>query len=275
MSKSTYQLEILPESGFFDLGLRELWARQRLLWVLVRRDLQVRYKSTVLGVVWVVLQPVLSTLIFTLILARIFNTNGDNNYLLNTLIGFTLWQFFSSCLGAATGSVYEQARLIRKIYFPRAYIPLTIVFRQLFDCGVGTIFLLLVMCWQRVWPTPVGLLAYILGLVNLLLLTSGLSLMVSALSVLFRDARHLIPFIVQIWFYLTPVFYGRGLLSGRLQILALINPVTGTLDLVRGGLLAGQIAWGSWAVQLFVGLVVAVLGLAFFRRLETEIIDRA
>lgn len=272
MAKEEYLEVITSQSRFGDLGLDELWRRKSLLFALVKRDLQVRYKNTILGVIWVVLQPALSTLIFTLVLARIFNNGSDANYLLNTLTGFTLWQFFSSSLGSATGSVYEQARMIRKVYFPRAYIPMTIVFRQLFDCLVGTGFLLVVMCWQKVWPTGIGLLAYTLGLFNLFLLASGLSLTVSGLSVLYRDVRHLIPFMIQIWFYLTPVFYNRALLSYWVGV---INPVTGILEFVRAGLFAGTIDWRAWTCQLIVGIVVALAGLAFFRRMETEIIDRA
>jgi len=270
-----YQEIITSERSFVDLGLAELWSRRALLWALVKRDLRVRYKNTFLGVIWVVLQPALSTLIFTLVLARVFNSNNDSNYLLSTLTGFTLWQFFSSCIGAASGSVYEQAGIIRKIYFPRAYIPLTIVFRQLFDYGIGTIFLIAAMCWQHVWPTSIGIVAYILGIVNIFLWAAGLGLITSALSVMYRDVRHLVPFIVQIWFYLTPVFYDRGLLSGKLELIAHLNPVTGILEFVRAGLLAGQIDLWAWGLQLILGVAVAAAGLAFFRRKESELIDRA
>ena len=241
MSEDVFEQHLTPPSGWFDFGWRELWERRQLLWTLVGRDLQVRYKNTVLGVAWVILQPALSTLIFSLVLASVFRfgTKGPN-YQLYTLVGFTFWQFFAGSLQAATGSVYEQANMIKKVYFPRAYIPLTIVFRQLFDFGVATLFFFSMMLWQGVPLTFTGFISYFWGILSLFLLTAGASLLVSGATVLFRDVRHLVPFVVQIWFYLTPVFYDRQLLSGKLAFLGTLNPVTLVLDGVRAGVFRGR-----------------------------------
>lgn len=276
MSQEFHEQHLTPPGGWFDFGWRELWERRQLLWALVGRDLQVRYKNTVLGVSWVILQPALSTLIFSLVLSSVFRFGANGpNYQLYTLVGFTFWQFFAGSLQAATGSVYEQANMIKKVYFPRAYIPLTIVFRQLFDFGVATLFFVAMMLWQGVPLTFIGLIAYFWGIFSLFLLTVGISLLVSGASVLFRDVRHLVPFVVQIWFYLTPVFYDRQLLSGKLAFLGTLNPVTLVLDGVRTGVFQELLAWQTLTAVTTLGLAVAVGGLAVFKHFETEIIDRS
>lgn len=275
MAKNDYYQRITPPGKWGQVQLGELWRHRELLATLVKRDLQVRYKNTWLGVAWVILQPALSTLIFTLVFTGVFHFgNGNNNYPIYTLIGFTFWQFFQSCLTYSVGSMYEQANMIKKIYFPRAYIPLTIVWRQFFDWMIASVFLVAMMIILHTPITIIGITGYLLVMLALWPLATGCSLLVAAWGVLYRDVRHLVPFGVQIWYYLTPVFYARELLRGKLSLIGMLNPVTVVLDLARGALLEGNFGWSSWLILTGCTWLFLGVSLALFDRMEGTIIDR-
>jgi ABC-type polysaccharide/polyol phosphate export permease len=163
--------------------------------------------------------------------------------------------------------------MVKKIYFPRLYLPLTIVLRSLFDAGVATIFLFLVMWQQGVSWSVVGGVGYGLALVLLALFTSGLSFGLSSFNARYRDFRHLIPFVIQIWFYITPVFYAADFLGGKLAILLKLNPVAGMIELGRVAIFAQTIDWWQMGMLLVVDIGVLILGAGIFKKWETEMVD--
>jgi lipopolysaccharide transport system permease protein len=273
MPKTKYK-KITSRHHFFDFELAEVWRGRQLLATLVIRDLQVRYKNTFLGVTWVVLQPVLATVIFTLIFANIFKfaTSGDN-YLVYTFIGFIFWQFFSNSVLQASTSIYEQINIVRKIYFPRFFLPLTIVIRGLFDFTIVALILLLVMFYYHLNITLISILGFLMAVLVVMIFTSGVSFIFSILNARYRDFRHLISFVVQIWFYITPVFYDISLLQGKLSFLITANPMTQLLIFVREVIFYHTIAWPRFLILLGVSLGILILGMGIFKNLETEMVD--
>jgi lipopolysaccharide transport system permease protein len=270
-----YQQHFTSSKHLTKHDWRELWQRKELLAVLVRRDLQVRYKNTTLGVLWVILQPLLATVIFTLIFARLlkFGTNQDN-YLVSTFIGFIFWQFFSGSLSQAATTIYEQISLVKKIYFPRLYLPLTVVLRAFFDFIVSAFLLVAVIFFTHSSFHFSGLLVFILVAGIFLIFTSGLSFIFAALNARYRDFRHLTPFILQLWFYATPVFYPASLLNNTpLAWLNFLNPIAQGLQLVRNAIFQNVISWSNYFSLLTVSVLVWCLGFWIFKKMETTIVD--
>jgi lipopolysaccharide transport system permease protein len=273
MSKTRYK-KITPQQHFFDFGVAEMWRQRQLLATLVARDLQVRYKNTVLGIVWVVLQPVLATAIFTLIFANIFKlVAGGDNYLVYTFLGFIFWQFFSNSVTQASTSIYEQINIVRKIYFPRLFLPLTVVVRGIFDFFVVALILIGLMFYYQLAITPISVLGVGLTILLLTIFTSGISFIFSILNARYRDFRHLIPFVIQIWFYATPVFYDTSLLQGKLSLLITINPITQLLIFVREAIFYQTISLPRFFILLIISLVILILSVGIFKSLETEMVD--
>ena len=268
------QQKITADQGITADDWQELWQRRELLWVLVRRDLQVRYKNTALGVLWVVLQPLLAAGIFTLIFAKILAFgNGETNYLVYTFLGFMFWQFFSSSLTIGAQTIYEQIAMVKKIYFPRLYLPLTIVCRNLFDFFVSGGLLVIIMLWQEVRFSWIGLVGFFLTILILTIFTSGCSFILASLNARYRDFRHLTPFILQIWFYATPVFYPESLLSGNLAWIGKVNLVAQFLHLVRAAIFEQQLNYASFGWLFLLSSGVFLLGVWLFKKMETAIVD--
>lgn len=270
-----YQQHLTSSQHLTKHDWGELWQRRELLTVLVKRDLQVRYKNTTLGVLWVILQPLLATVIFTLIFARLlkFGVNQDN-YLVSTFIGFIFWQFFSGSLSQAATTIYEQISLVKKIYFPRLYLPLTVVLRAFFDFGISALLLLAVIFFTHSSFHFLGLLAFFLVALVFLIFTSGLSFIFAAFNARYRDFRHLTPFILQLWFYATPVFYPASLLTETpLAWLNLINPIAQGLELVRQAVFQNVFSWPTFFFLFFTSLLFWCFGFWIFKKMETTIVD--
>lgn len=275
MSKSTCQV-ITPQRHFFDFQWRQCWQRRQLLGALVARDLQVRYKNTFLGVAWAIIQPLLSTLIFTLIFTKLVKfTNSHHNYLIYTLIGFIFWQFCYNSLAAASTSVYEQIGMVRKIYFPRIFLPLTVVLRCLVDLLITLTVLLAALYWQHLSLTPMAIFGFALAVLTLTIFITSMSFLLAALNARWRDFRLLLPFILQIWFYATPVFYQSELLADNLAWLIYLNPLSHFLIFARAAILEGELLWQWWWPSLLISSLLFMINTGIFKRLETQIVDIA
>lgn len=273
--KITHQV-ITPKKHFFDFELRQMWQWRALLKALVARDLQVRYKNTALGIAWAIIQPLLATIIFTLIFTRIFFLNGGNdNYLVYTLTGFILWQFLQNSLSAASISVYEQIGMVRKIYFPRLFLPLAVILRCLVDLSITSIVLVVVIIWQKINLTPVLIIGYLLTVIALAIFTMGIGFLFACLNARYRDFRLLIPFVLQIWFYATPVFYDSQLLSNHLHWLLWVNPPAQFLTFARDAILGQSLNWQFFYPGLLASVIILILTTGIFHQLETEMVDAA
>jgi lipopolysaccharide transport system permease protein len=264
--------------GWFNLKLKAVWSYRELLYFLIWRDVKVRYKQTALGVAWVVVQPLISMLVYSGIFGVLLSVpTAGVPYPLFVLSGLLPWQYFAGSLTRSSNSLIENTNLITKIYFPRLMIPLSAVLSGLVDFSVSTVLLGVLMAFYRVAPTPAVLLlpAFLL----LAILTAlGFSLWLSALNVHYRDVKQLIPFITQIWMYLTPVVYGASLIPERYRWLLSLNPMTAAVSGFRWALLGGALYETPLSgllllVSALISLLVLFSGAVYFRRTERTFAD--
>lgn len=264
---------IQPTRGLASLQLRALWDYRELLYFLVWRDVKVRYKQTALGVAWIVLQPVVSMLIFSGLFGVLLRApSGDVPYPIFLYAGLLPWNYFAGSLNRASTSLVNSAHLISKVYFPRLVVPLSGVLSGLVDFGVAATVFIVLMVWYRITPTPAILL---LPLFVLLAMATalGFGLWLSALNVRYRDVNYLVPFLVQVWMYLTPVVYAVTLIPERFRWLLALNPMTGVVEGFRWALLGEQPPGALFAVSVLITLAVLVGGAFFFRATERTFAD--
>jgi lipopolysaccharide transport system permease protein len=267
---------IRPASGWQFINIRELWRFRELLYFLTWRDVKVRYKQTVLGVAWAILQPAMMMVVFTLFFGRMAGMSAETAapYPLFVLAALLPWTFFSTAIANAGNSVIGSERLITKIYFPRLAIPFASVGAAIFDFLVSCGLLAVVMAYYRVSPTPQLLLAPLIFLM-VLLLAAGLGTLVAALNVAYRDFRYVVPFLLQIGMFATPTIYTQPAAdsSRTLQILLYANPMTSLIAAFRACTLGGDIPWGPLAIASGLILVLFMVGCLYFRRVEDSFAD--
>jgi lipopolysaccharide transport system permease protein len=264
-----------PATGWRLLNLRELWRYRELLYFLVWRDVKVRYKQTVLGAAWAVLQPAMMMLVFTVCLSWMAGVpSGDCPYPLFAYLGFLPWSFFSAAIGNAATSVVGSERLITKIYFPRLAIPFAAVGAASVDFAIAFGLQLALMLAYGVAPGPSLVLLPIIW-VLLLMTALGVGALLAALTVQYRDFRHVIPFLVQFWMFATPTIYLQTVTSsgGWLGDVLALNPLTGLIQAYRAASLGEAVVWGQAGVSALVALVTLALGCFYFRRVEDSFPD--
>ena len=269
---------IKPTKGLASLQLGAVWEYRELLYFLVWRDVKVRYKQATLGMAWIILQPLASMLIYTIIFGRLLNAPSDGiPYPVFVYAGLLPWQYFANSLNRSSTNLVDNAHLITKVYFPRLIIPLSGVISSLVDFGIAFIVLLGLMLFYRIPPTPATLLLPVFILLAMIT-ALGFGLWFSALNVRFRDIKHLIPFIIQIWMYLTPVVYSVTLIPERFRWVLALNPMTAVVEGFRWALLGSAMNAVSFTNGLFwvsVGIALAVFisGLFYFRSVERTFAD--
>jgi lipopolysaccharide transport system permease protein len=265
---------IEPSRGWVALQLDRLWRYRELLYFLVWRDVKVRYKQTALGIAWVVLQPLATTLIFTMIFGKLAKMPSDNlPYAIFALAGLVPWNYFSAALSRGGTSLIGSAHLISKIYFPRLIIPIAAVLSGLVDLAVVLGLLFGLMLFYGIVPS---LMSFTLPFFLLLAIATALaiSLWLAALNVQYRDVGYLIPFLAQFWLYATPVVYPASLIPEPWRGLYSVNPMVGVVEGFRWALFGtAQAAWQCVAVSVVTVTVLLVSGLFFFRRMEKIFAD--
>ncbi len=266
-------VDIRPSKGWVALHLNDVWMYRELLYFLAWRDIKVLYKQTVIGILWVVLQPVITVLIFSVVFGLLLKIpSSDAPYPLYYFAGILPWTFFSGTLTRVSNSLVRNANLIKKVYFPRLVVPIAGVLAGMLDFVIAFgVFLVFMLFYQRV-PT-----ANMLWLPVLFLLAAvaslGVGLWLSALNVQFRDISYAVPFLIQVWFYATPVIYSSDIL-GRWQIVAALNPMAGVIEGFRWALLGiGDAPSAALAVSTLVAVVILISGLFYFRRAERSFAD--
>ncbi|HEX8722535.1 MAG TPA: ABC transporter permease [Pyrinomonadaceae bacterium] len=264
---------ILPEAAGVQLNLGDLWAYRELLYFLTWRDIKVRYKQTALGVAWVVIQPLLTMLIFTLIFTRFVRLEeGPIPYPLFAYAGLLLWTFFSVSVTSGTNSLITNTSLITKVFFPRAFIPAAAVGAGLVDFAVGAVLLVGLAAYYRV-HVAWGLLLLPAFVLMAAALALGVGMITSALTVKYRDLRHTLPFLLQVWMFASPVVYPAGVVPARWRWALAANPMTGVLEGFRSSLAGTPFDWGLVAVPAVAAPALLALGLYVFRRLEDGFAD--
>lgn len=268
---------IVPRVGFAGLNLGELWQRRDLLFLLALRDIKVRYKQTALGASWAVIQPVVAMVVLHLFFGRVMgmaNRTGDVPYPIFLYAGLLPWQLFSSAVNASSNSLVTNASILKKVYFPRLLIPLASLGPPLLDYVIASVVLVGMMIWFGIAVTWSVLLLPFLVL-STLIAVLGVGVLLSSLTVSFRDIRHAVPFIIQMLMFMTPVIYPVTMLPGVWRWILSLNPMFGTISAFRGAILGTPIDYAAWAVSTVVGLVMLGIGLMWFARVERKFADIA
>ena len=267
-------VEIAPTKGWRAIDLPELYRFRELLGVMVWRDVKVRYRQTLLGIIWVVAQPLMTMLIFTGLFNRVAKipAGGGVPYSVFVMAALVPWTFFASAVSGASNSLIGSAHLISKVYFPRMIVPASSVLGGLVDMGVTLVLVLILCLWHSV---GIGFSILILPLVALIttLFAFGCGLWLSALNVEYRDIRVVVPFLLQIWMYATPIAYPASVLPASLRPILKINPMTGIIETFRAGITGGAIPWAALGYSVAVTIVVMVTGAFYFRRMERQFAD--
>ena len=266
---------IQPSKSWVALNLRDLWSYRELLYFLTWRDVKVRYKQTVLGVLWAVLQPLLTMLISTLIFGRLggFGAHtGGIPYPIFAYAGLLPWTFFSNAITTSGNSLVGSANLITKVYFPRMIIPGAAVAAGLVDFFIAFVLLIGLMLYYQVTLTWNLLLFPALVFLTALLAT-GVGMWLSALNVKYRDIRFALPFIVQLWMFLSPVFYPSSILPAKWRWAFQLNPLAGLIDGYRSSLFGLPIDWTALGVSTLITIILLVYSAYSFRRMEKTFAD--
>lgn len=275
---------IRPNKGWFDLNLKEIYRYRDLILLFVKRNFKVFYKQTVLGPAWVVLQPLLTTIVFNVIFGNIAGlpTDGVPSFLFY-MAGNIAWQYFSGCLTETSNTFIQNRQIFGKVYFPRLIMPISTVFTQLIHFMVQfAMFLIFVVIfalrpgqgvtpdWRLVLLTPVMIL-------QMAMLGLGFGIIVSALTTKYRDLAMLVSFGVHLWMYATPVAYSSSLIFDNFPQLAglyMMNPMTPVIELFRAAFLGAEMTgFGYWGISWITTVVVLALGIMLFTRIERTFVD--
>jgi len=256
--------------------IKDTWAQRHLLVLFAMRDITVRYKQTYFGFLWVVIQPIMVTVIYSIFFGRLANIPSDGApYPVFVLSGVILWQFFSSALSQTSTSIVAQQSLISKIYFPRVIAVFSPVMSGLIDLGIMVLVLAATML---IFGTAVSWSLFLAPLFAgmAVVLAVGLGLWLSALDALYRDVRYALNFVVQIWYYSTPIIYPVGFVPEKYKFLLDLNPMTGIVMGFRWSILPEATPPSLTALAMSFATITALLvsGYAFFRRIENQLIDR-
>jgi len=264
---------IEPRKAWGSINLGDLWAYRDLFYFLIWRDLKVRYKQTVLGVVWVVIQPLVATLIFTIFLGVLARVPSDGTpYALLVYTGLLPWSFFSAALASSSNSLVGNTHLITKVYFPRMIIPGAAIGARLLDFGIALIILAPLMFYYGVVPTK-NLLALPLLIALITMFSWGVGMWSSALNVKYRDVGVILPVFTQLWMFVSPVAYPASLVPEKWRWLYYLNPMAGIVEGFRTAILGGSFKWVPLAYAIAATVIIFVYSAYAFRRMERSFAD--
>jgi len=275
----SWDLIITPRKKWYDLQLRDVWHYRDLIALFVRRDFVSRYKQTILGPLWLIIQPILNSLVFTVIFGNIARLPTDGlPQLLFYMSGTVLWHYFSNCLTGTSQTFISNAHLFGKVYFPRLVTPISIVISNLITLAIQ--FSLFMFFWLLYYfnGSQIYLTTWAFALPLLILLMAGLGLgfgiIVSSLTTKYRDLTYLVGFGVSLWMYASPIIYPVSTIPEKWRWVAAINPITPIIETFRAGFLgAGDASWPRLAYAFVFMLVVLFIGVVIFNRVEKTFID--
>lgn len=274
MQETIPVIRIEPSKGWVSLKLKELLEYRELLYFLCWRDIKIRYKQTVLGVGWAILQPFFTMLVFSLFFGRLAKIPSDGiPYPIFSYAALVPWNFFANGLNQASNSLVNNSNLLKKVYFPRLAIPISTVLAGVVDFLLAFLMLIGMMFYFGIVPT-INICWLPLFLLLALTTSLGVSLWLSAMNVEFRDVRYIIPFLVQFWFFATPIAYPSSLLTKQWQTMYGLNPMVGVVEGFRWALLGTKTSPGPVIfVSSMVSLLLLVSGALYFRRMEKTFAD--
>jgi lipopolysaccharide transport system permease protein len=265
---------IEPKTGWVPVDFKEIWNYRELLYFLTKRDIKVRYKQTVLGGLWAVIQPAFTMLVFTLFFGRLAKMPSDGlPYPIFVYAALLPWTYFANAVSASGNSLVGSANLITKVYFPRIVVPASAALAGLLDFFIALFVLAALMIYYQFLPGwSILLFPFLVALT--FLCAVGVGLWLSALNVQYRDIRYAIPFLIQVWMFVSPVIYPVSLVKGNYQWLLALNPMGGVIHAYRASLLGHQpIEWSLLALSTLIIVTLFLGGLYYFRRMEKVFAD--
>jgi lipopolysaccharide transport system permease protein len=267
-------IRIEPPHAWKALNLAELWRFRELLYFLIWRDVKVRYKQTVLGATWAILQPVLTTLMFTIFFGNLggMAKQVQGSYALYVYVAMQPWTFFANAVSLAANSLVGSSHLISKVYFPRLLVPLAAIGSGLIDFAVGFALTLILMVYYRVQPSAMILIIPLL-LIATLIVAAGSGILLAALIVSYRDFRYVVTFLVQLWFFATPVAYPLDIIPEKWRLLYSLNPMVGIVSGFRSAVLGTHFPLQAFVVSVVSGVVLLMIGVTYFLRVERRFAD--
>ncbi len=264
---------IKPSSRLISIGLRELWCHRELLFFFTWRDVKIRYKQAVLGVLWALINPFLKMVVFSVIFGRLVGVSSEGYpYPIFLYAGLLPWQFFSDAVTRSGQSVVSGAGILKKVYFPRLMLPVSAIGASLVDFALSFAILVGLMAFYGFAPGVQILTVLPLTLLTILAALS-VGILISGLNAIYRDFRYVLPVAVQIWLYVTPVIYPVSIVPERFQWVLRLNPLTGIIDAYRYAVLGRPLDWTNLGISLGMLLVMLVIGLTVFRRMERHFAD--
>jgi len=269
----TYELIIEPGRRPLRQELDELLHYRDLLYFLVRRDLTVRYKQTVLGVLWAILQPFMTMVVFSVFLGRLAGVPSDDiPYPVFAYLGLLPWTYFSGAISRSSASLVGNAGLLGKVYFPRVLIPLGAVLSALVDFVIASVVLVAIMFFYGIAPAASSVVVLPLVLLTAIL-ALGVGMSLAAINVRYRDVQHATPFLIQIWMFMTPVVYPNSIVPDGYRFWFELNPMAGTIAAYRACVLGTPIDWNSLGMAAALAIVLLVVGFWQFRRMDRFFAD--
>jgi lipopolysaccharide transport system permease protein len=260
-------------SSWIRLDLGDLWAHRDLFYFLIWRDVKVRYKQTVLGISWAILQPLLTMLIFTFLFGKLAHVPSDGiPYPIFVYAGLLPWNFFAAAVDSSSNSLVGNSALITKVYFPRLVIPSAAVGASLVDFGIASVILFFMCAYYRI-GLSLGMLMLIPLIVLMAMFAVGVGMQMSALNVKYRDIRYALPFLINIWMYATPVIYPVSFIPDRWRWILLLNPLGGIIQGFRCAIFNKPFPWSHLAVACALVVAVLMYSLYSFRWMEKGFAD--
>jgi lipopolysaccharide transport system permease protein len=266
---------IKPSTGFTALNLSDLWIYRELVFFMIWRDIKVRYKQTLLGASWAIIQPLMTMLVFNFLFGTVAKVPTDGiPYPIFSFTGLLPWGLFVTALNQASRSLTSNHNMVTKIYFPRLVLPVASVLAGLVDFAIAFVILIIMMFYYKVTPTWNALWALPLFLLFAILAALGVALWLAAINVQYRDVNYALPFLTQFWLFITPVAYSAKVISAKWQLLYSLNPMAGVVSGFRWALL-GSGTGPDTALWVSVGISILILisGLFYFRRMERTFAD--
>jgi lipopolysaccharide transport system permease protein len=274
LARAPETIYIKPSSGLAALNLRDLWIYRELILFMIWRDIKVRYKQTLLGAAWAVIQPVLTMLVFNFIFGQVAKVPTEGiPYPIFSYTALLPWGLFTTALNTASRSLTSNQNMITKIYFPRLVLPLASVLGGLVDFAIAFLILIVLMIYYRASPT-IAVWTLPLFLLLAVMTALGVALWLSAINVQYRDVNYVLPFLTQFWLFLTPVAYSAKVISAKWQLVYSLNPMAGVVNGFRWALLGTNTGPNlNMAISAVISLVVLVSGLFYFRSMERSFAD--
>ncbi len=268
------EIVIKPHEKFSLLDLEELWRFRDLFYIFAWRDIKVRYKQTTIGIAWVVLQPTITMLLFTILFGNLHTTfHSTLPYPIFVLIGLIFWMYFSESLTQASNAFIENEKIIKKVYFPKEILPMSAILTRSIDFLITLSLLFMIMALYGVKISMLLFITIPISYVLTSLFVMGLGLFLSSLNVKYRDVRYALPFFTQVIFFATPVIYSTEIVNKSFRYIFLLNPLSGAIEITRQAVNGSSVDYYTLIFSFFMSLLVYLGGLVYFRSTEQYLAD--